>query len=201
MYGTVTKSAEIFQRDVQSTAVDLHWINAEKWVLPYLPNLHEGTLEKQKKFFFHIILGADKEYGPRNDQSLVRIQVNIHDQVRNSQSFDGHCKENIFLCFLRWKEFFPLNLSQKEFEMLLQLDVLGLVEQPDSNSAFHEKFTSPLQKTEDGVYETRFPWKSACPNVPRSKHNSDLWCLSKPIQPGSSLQKLVSQYKSDYPET
>ena len=99
------------------------------------------------------------------------------------------------------KNFFPLNLSQKEFEMLLQLDVLGLVEQPDSNSAFHEKFTSPLHKTEDGVYETRFPWKSACPNVPRNKHNSDLWCLSEPIQPGSSLQKLVSQYKSDYPET
>ena len=53
--------------------------------------------------------------------------------------------------------------------MLWQLDVLGLVEQPDSNSAFHEKFTVQLHKTEDGVYEMRFPWKSACPNVPRNK--------------------------------
>ena len=58
MYGNVTKSAEIYQRNVQSTAVDLHveCINAEKLVLPYLPNLHEGTLEKQ--FPVYIILGA-----------------------------------------------------------------------------------------------------------------------------------------------
>ena len=65
--------------------------------------------------------------------------------------------------------FFLLNLSQKELEMLWQLDILGLVEQPDSNSAFHEKFTSQFHKTEDGVYETRFPWKSALRNVPRNK--------------------------------
>ena len=52
------------------------------------------------------------------------------------------------------KDFF-LNCSQDEFERLCSLDVLGLVEQPDSNSEFRENFTSHLHQTEEGVYETR----------------------------------------------
>ena len=52
MYGTVTKSAEIYRLNVQSMAVDdfnlnVEYINAEKGVLTYLPKTARQRVERE----------------------------------------------------------------------------------------------------------------------------------------------------------
>ena len=77
-------------------------------MLTYLSKPHEGTL--MKLFPVHVIQylvpPINREYGPRNDQSLVRIQINIHDQVRNSQSLGVHCTEEHIPMFPPLKRIF-----------------------------------------------------------------------------------------------
>ena len=54
---------------------------------------------------------------------------------------------------------FLVRSSQSEFEKLCSFEVLGLTDQSDTDSEFHEDFTERIRKTEGGYYETRLPWK------------------------------------------
>ena len=163
MYGTVTKSVEIYQLNVQSMAVDdfnlnVECRNAEKGVLTYSPNSHVKELKEKFRLLRKLRLS---DAGSSVQQLPVHIILGAADYQRIQSTEQPVLGENpdkdpgAEFTMLGWvlygrmianassaeKDLF-LNSSQDEFERLCSLDVLGLVEQPDLNSEFHENFTS-----------------------------------------------------------
>ena len=86
MYGTVTKSVEIYRLNVQSVAVDdfnlnVECINAEKGVLTYLPNPHVKELEEKFRRLRKLRLS---DAGSSVQQLPVHIILGAADYQRNA---------------------------------------------------------------------------------------------------------------------
>ena len=190
MYGTVTKRVEIYRINVTSNAVegfslDVDCINAEKPVLTHLPNPKITELKRKfqrlKRIQFsdedssdqqlpvHIIFGAAEYQRIRStEQPIVGVNPDTDPGAEFTMLGWMLFGRQILESSTAEKGFF-VKSSQKDFEQLCNVDVLGLTDPPNNDSEFHEDFTQHLLKKEGGYYETRLPWKADHPDLPRNK--------------------------------
>ena len=68
--------------------------------------------------------------------------------------------------------------SQSDYEDLCRLDILGLADTPEHDqSMVHAEFKEQLQRSPEGWYETRLPWRGNHVELPTNKQGS-IRCLS-----------------------
>ena len=89
--------------------------------------------------------------------------------------------------------------SQSDFEKLCNLDTLGLTDKGNSTSEFHEDFIEHLQRTKDGYYKTRLPWKQDHLALPSNKELATAR-LSSTTRRLEIIRKL-SEYNVSYKST
>lgn len=190
MFGTMRKNVEIYSITIQSMAIegfsfDVKCINAEKDVLTYLPNpkivdlkkkfhrlrrlrfSEEGT--KSKLLPVHVILGAADYQRIRTTEPLILGTNPDQDPGAEFTKLGWTIYGRQMASESQTEKQFFLQSSQDQFEKLCSLDVLGIADANSDNVLIHEDFLQQLNRTEEGFYETKLPWKEDHVPLPQNR--------------------------------
>ena len=190
LYGTIKKNVEIYNVKLSSLmfedfTMNIECINAEKDILTYLPSADIKQAKKKdgrlRRLQFtddnnanglqpiHITMGAAyyqriKTTEPpilgKNPDKDPGAELTMLGWTLTGRMVTSHTETE--------KEFF-VNSGPEEFERMCSLDVLGITDCADKSKLFHEEFKEKLQKSKDGYYTTRLPWKNDMKELPWNK--------------------------------
>ena len=184
--GIVKRKVEIYKIKIKSRILDYE-INIEvgntgKDILTFLPNpdvsrlkgkypriknlLFSDEHERGEKLPVHIILGArdiNKMKIPEppiilKDNDLVVEMTKLGWIISGGGHRNPSYDENTF--FLS---------SEAQFDAMTKIELLGISDETDSNTDFHEKFTGMLAQNENGRYVAPLPWKHDIIELPHNK--------------------------------
>ena len=191
MYGSMSKTMEVYKIQLRSIVneetLDIECINAEKYVLTFLPKPCIDQIKKNnhrlRRLVFceetiqsdllpvHIVLGVTDYQRIRTGEPPVIGTNPDRDPGAEFTKFGwalfgvnplGKVGEDTA------KQFFLRN-GQEEFEKLWLLDVLGVSDPVDSTQCGHSDFKAQISRYGEGYYEARLPWKASQAVLPENK--------------------------------